>query len=698
MKLMSPHPILIFDNLLPREALSETSSTCATLIQTQSSGSGEPIPVLLMDRNQQAHSAAVGDLAGITAALECDPAQVFLPAALGDPHRIVPLVRILRQLRPDLPIQIATPDGEIPQPLRDVQHCTALSPEAILPIPITDFGDLTRGMLLNGLVFSDDPELFLRRPNRVVLGPSDPLATALSAIQGYLRLCEALWPETIPTRALQVHLEGSTLFDDRSRLTAWVNHLLRTPLVWSHTTLREATQAQGLLHALLAMVDYSLGRLGLPAILLRAQGPTDPAVKAFFGAHASHTVTPDSLAVLHQTWSSGSTFPPLPEALLRQSDDAARLRVFATLQRDRTDSPHTHPIRMDNATQVLGSPEKWVRGYRNVLQQGHPRVVVIPTWQCELRCRYCTIVKQDGRVMLKGTLERAIDLLLSSDGPVVELHFFGGEPFLEWPLLEHACRWGQERAHRQGRTIRFLFTTNAYALSPHHLDVLSDFDVHFQLSLDGDANTQNTMRRPLDPSGDSYEASPARSLSWFKDRGISHDLIQVVHPTNAHRMAHNFTHLLDLGAQRIQLNYAIGAHWDREALTAYADGLEAVGHILRTRWAENPQIELINLTESLKRVRTNLHVTVDWDGTIFGGNAFLYLGRERQRFTLGHLDDRRAHHIYVADGLADQTLFDGWYWKGSVENNQQVGAVLLSFVRHMRSLYPDRYSSSTGSS
>ena len=176
MKLMSPHPILIFDNLLPREALSETLSTCATLIQTQSSGSGEPIPVLLMDRNQQAHSAAVGDLAGITAALECDPAQVFLPAALGDPHRIVPLVRILRQLRPDLPIQIATPDGEIPQPLRDVQHCTALSPEAILPIPITDFGDLTRGMLLNGLVFSDDPELFLRRPNRVVLGPSDPLA------------------------------------------------------------------------------------------------------------------------------------------------------------------------------------------------------------------------------------------------------------------------------------------------------------------------------------------------------------------------------------------------------------------------------------------------------------------------------------------------------------------------------------------
>ena len=96
-------------------------------------------------------------------------------------------------------------------------------------------------------------------------------------------------------------------------------------------------------------------------------------------------------------------------------------------------------------------------------------------------------------------LDGALDLLLSADAESHELHFFGGEPFLEWALIQHAVEAGEARA--PGR-IQYRFTTNGWALSPERLRWLSSVDVHLQLSLDGDRQTQNSARRPLERGQD----------------------------------------------------------------------------------------------------------------------------------------------------------------------------------------------------
>jgi len=284
--------------------------------------------------------------------------------------------------------------------------------------------------------------------------------------------------------------------------------------------------------------------------------------------------------------------------------------------------------------------------------------------------------------MSVATALRSLDLLFSAPDTDLELHFFGGEPFLAWPLLEEICRVGHQRATREGRTLRFQFTTNGYSLTEDHLDALSDYNTHFQLSLDGDADTQRAIRKTLRP-GDSYANSPAHMSEWFAERGLSHDVICVIHPSNVGQLTHNMEHLWDLGYRSIQLNYAIGAHWDEDATEMWSEQLQQLERVMQRRWASGEDITLVNLAESRQRVRSNLHITVDFDGAVYGSNGFLYLEKARERFRLGHLDEAASYTRYVADGLTEADLFAVWTWKGDLENNQRVGGILNQFCEKL---------------
>ena len=142
---------------------------------------------------------------------------------------------------------------------------------------------------------------------------------------------------------------------------------------------------------------------------------------------------PQGLAQLAEHWSGQA-------AVSRSLDDITRRSHFAWLNdvRGSDEAPA-----MAATQSALGSPSAWGPAFKRYAQRHVPRVVVVPTWQCELRCRYCTIPKQDGRVMDAQTLERSIQLLLSADSQELELHFFGGEPFMEWDGVRHALLYGE---------------------------------------------------------------------------------------------------------------------------------------------------------------------------------------------------------------------------------------------------------------
>ena len=85
--------------------------------------------------------------------------------------------------------------------------------------------------------------------------------------------------------------------------------------------------------------------------------------------------------------------------------------------------------------------------------------------------------------------KRSEELLFSSPHQQLELRYFGGEPLLEWSLIQRSILRTQnflDHSQRcQDRNLRYMITTNGFALTEEKIKWLSAYPVTLQLSLDG---------------------------------------------------------------------------------------------------------------------------------------------------------------------------------------------------------------------
>ena len=439
-------------------------------------------------------------------------------------------------------------------------------------------------------------------------------------------------------------------------------------------------------------LDYPLVRHDLPDAPL-----VEAAVRAgFLSDEARYT---ESLARLRAIWEAApleqtGLDPRERERLLCRLDDLPRRLVFELLQHarmgERGQTPDGWPTAPDpaaalaTAQAVLGPRAGWMPAFRRFVSQTAARLVVIPTWQCELRCTYCAIPKQDGRVMSRAVLERSVDLLLGSDRQQLLLQFFGGEALLEYPRLQHAIAYGTERARALGKDLSFILSSNGWSLDREKLAWLAQHPVKLELSLDGRPDLQNRFRHSRHKDEDSYVAGIAPRARAIIESGLDHDVIMVVHPLGADRLYESFFHIADLGFRRIQVNPALGPMWRPRHTRALSENLHRIGHELKRRWADGDDLVFINAESRPMPVRLNGEVTVDHDGTIYGGNAFLHETEHKERFVRGHLDQARSFDRYWLDAPSNDFLLQYSYPPDVTKNNLAVGRLLRSFCLWLR--------------
>ena len=405
----------------------------------------------------------------------------------------------------------------------------------------------------------------------------------------------------------------------------------------------------------------------------------------------------DSLEALRQVWKGlddDLVDPADRELAVRRLDDRLRHLVFELLRDARRGARGqgvegwTHPPSeahaLETASEVLGESATWLPAFQRFEQEAVPRLVVIPTWQCELRCRYCYIPKQDHRVMQRRTMERAIDLLLSSSRDELMLQFFGGEALLEREMVMHAIEHGTARARDLGKRIRFILSSNGWSLDEELLSWLAERPVKLELSLDGDTATQNKFRPSRHRGEDSYQTGIAPRAAAILASGLPYDVIMVVHPRNVEKLAANFLHIASLGFQRIQINFALGPKWSQAHQQTFVAQLHELGRTLLARWAEGDELVFINAASAPMPVRLNGEVTVDWDGTIYGGNAFLHETEHKSKFVVGHLDDQHGFDRYWLDQPSNEYLLKYSYAPDVTQNNLGVGRLMASFCRWLR--------------
>jgi uncharacterized protein len=156
--------------------------------------------------------------------------------------------------------------------------------------------------------------------------------------------------------------------------------------------------------------------------------------------------------------------------------------------------------------------------------------------QCNLSCAYCFAAQgayRDGpRMMDGGTARAAIDCLFGNMGRARsgEVVFFGGEPLLNWPVLERATTYAAKEAAKRGKQIRFSITSNGTLFSREVVQFLRLHRFRITVSVDSHEASVNDRLRPQSGAGSTLE-SVLRGLALF-DASDSICLRPTITPAN----------------------------------------------------------------------------------------------------------------------------------------------------------------------
>ena len=129
---------------------------------------------------------------------------------------------------------------------------------------------------------------------------------------------------------------------------------------------------------------------------------------------------------------------------------------------------------------------------------------------CNLRCGYCFAGTGDfggcRELMSKETAEKAVEFAIkgSRQRHNLELDLFGGEPLMNWGVVEHIVNYVRRREQETGKNIKLTLTTNGTLLNDSNIKFLNDNRVMLVLSLDGKKETHDAMR-PFPNKTGSYD-------------------------------------------------------------------------------------------------------------------------------------------------------------------------------------------------
>ncbi len=142
---------------------------------------------------------------------------------------------------------------------------------------------------------------------------------------------------------------------------------------------------------------------------------------------------------------------------------------------------------------------------------------------CQLACTYCFAEgghygrPEQEKVMPWRVAKAAIDMLdfIDEDGYTIAIAFFGGEPLLNWEVVERTIRYAKERAHGFKKTrVIFNMTTNAIGLTPSRAKFLRENDCRPMISIDGGEAIHNMLRPAKDAEKNSWQGTIEGVRHW----------------------------------------------------------------------------------------------------------------------------------------------------------------------------------------
>jgi His-Xaa-Ser system radical SAM maturase HxsB len=147
--------------------------------------------------------------------------------------------------------------------------------------------------------------------------------------------------------------------------------------------------------------------------------------------------------------------------------------------------------------------------------------IIVVTLRCNYKCIYCHASaagsEDKGFDMDMSTAKKIVDAIFKTNNNAIAIEFQGGEPILNWPVVEFIVQYAREKNKLENKDLELRLVSNFSLLDKKKMEFLMDNQVNFCTSLDGDEETHN-FNRPY-PCGNSYE----KAIKWIKNINSAYD-------------------------------------------------------------------------------------------------------------------------------------------------------------------------------
>ena len=142
------------------------------------------------------------------------------------------------------------------------------------------------------------------------------------------------------------------------------------------------------------------------------------------------------------------------------------------------------------------------------------------TQSCNLKCVYC--YGEGGSYGSGGNMDeqtafQAVDWLLQKSGKKKKIHvgFFGGEPFLNFPLMRKIVDYVRKRCGEEDKRVAFHATTNGTLLDAEKIAFIRDNEISVMISIDGPKEIHDAQR-PFTNGRGSFDTIVANCKNLLK--------------------------------------------------------------------------------------------------------------------------------------------------------------------------------------
>jgi His-Xaa-Ser system radical SAM maturase HxsB len=140
-----------------------------------------------------------------------------------------------------------------------------------------------------------------------------------------------------------------------------------------------------------------------------------------------------------------------------------------------------------------------LRAHKPFLHTGPNLHIVVVTLRCNETCVYCHASRADMDAthtdMTPELAEQTVDLILESTSPDVTIEFQGGEPLVNFPVVEHIIEYARERNRTVGKKLEFTMVSNLSLMDEQKLAVLLSNKVQICTSIDGPEQLHDKQRK-----------------------------------------------------------------------------------------------------------------------------------------------------------------------------------------------------------